>query len=319
MKAARITARGKIEVVDTADPAAPAHGQVIVAAQTGCLCGSDIPYFSETQASYPLPIGLSLHEIIGRVTASASAAFKVGDRVLAMPPGLVGCAEQLRLQEDRLVPIDEVLSNDAAVVSQPLATVLSALSAVPNVVGLTVAVVGQGPIGLLFDACLASLGAARIIGIDVREARVGRGCEFGATDVYLARETGARDAAARVAELTGGAMADLVVEAVGHEEQQFNLACALARNKGRVLYFGIPPDRMDGVALEPAVRKSLTIHTSVPDDLRPFVAIAQRMIRRGGIDPARLITHRFPFSQVQQAFETYRDRRDGALKVLLDF
>jgi threonine dehydrogenase-like Zn-dependent dehydrogenase len=319
MKAARITARGQIEIIDVADLTPPARGQVIVSAETGCLCGSDIPYFSEAQPSYPLQVGLSLHEIVGRITASASTSFKIGDRVLAMPPGLVGCAERLLLNVDRLVPIDNVLSNDAAVLSQPMATVLSALSTVPNALGLTVAVLGQGPIGLLFDACLASLGAARIIGIDVRDARVARGCEFGATDVFLAREPGGRDAVARVAELTGGVMADLVVEAVGHEEQQFNLACALARNKGRVLYFGIPPDHMDGLALESAVRKSLTIHTSVPDDLRPFVTIAQRMIARGRIDRSRLITHRFPFAQIQQAFETYRDRRDGALKVLIDF
>ena len=317
MKAAQITARGRIDVVNAPDPAAPPPGEVIVTAETGCLCGSDIPFFSEAQASYPLPVGLSLHEIIGRVTVSASPLFDAGDRVLAMPPGLVGCAEQLRLAADRLVHIDADLDNVAAVVSQPMATVLSALTAVPSVVGLTVAVVGQGPIGLLFDTCLSSAGAARIIGIDVREARAARGCEFGATDVVHSREPGGRDAVGRVAQLTGGVMADLVVEAVGHEEQQFNLACALARKRGRVLYFGIPPDRMDGVALEPAVRKSLTIHTSVPDDLRPFVTIAQRMIKRGRVDPARLVTHRFPFSQVQRAFEAYRDR--AGLKVILDF
>lgn len=322
MKAAQITARGRIEVIETANPAAPRAGQVIVKAETGCLCGSDIPFFSEAQPSYPLPIGLSLHEIIGRVTATASPAFKTGDRVLAMPLGLMGCAEQLLLGDDRLVPIDEALSNEAAVVSQPMATVLSALSAVPTVVGLNVAVVGQGPIGLLFNACLSGLGAARIIGIDVREARVARSREFGATDAFVMREPGGpgeQAAIERVAQLTGGAMADLVVEAVGHEEQQFNFASALARNKGRLLFFGIPPDRLVDVALEPVVRKSLTIHTSVPDDLRPFVTIAQRAIKSGRIDPARIVTHRYPFAQVQQAFETYRDRRDGALKVILEF
>src|SRR4051812_35365327 len=233
MKVAQIAARGKIELVDAPDPPAPKAGQVIVNAETGCLCGSDIPFFSEAQPSYPLAPGLSLHEIIGRVTKSASPAFKEGDRVLAMPPGLVGCAEQLLIGEDRLVPIDGDLSNDAAVISQPMATVLSALSTVPNVIGLNVVVLGQGPIGLLFDACLASAGAARIIGIDVREARVSRSCEFGATDAIVSRDTAGRDAVERVAELTGGVMADLVVEAVGHEDQQLNLACALARNKGR--------------------------------------------------------------------------------------
>jgi len=317
MKAAQISERGRIGLIDVPDPAAPRAGQVIVKAETGCLCGSDIPFFSEPQASYPLQPGLSLHEIIARVTASGSPSFKPGDRVLAMPPGLVGCAEQLLLKEDRLVPIDDALSNDAAVVAQPMATVLSALSTVPNVIGLTVVVLGQGPIGLLFNACLASLGAARIIGIDVREARVARSCEFGATGAFVMRDPGGRDAIEHVAHLTGGAMADLVVEAVGHEEQQFNLACALTRNRGRLLYFGIPPDQHIQVALEPVVRKSLTIHTNVPDDLRPFVLIAQRAIRRGKIDPGRLITHRFPFAQVQQAFEAYRDR--SGLKVLIDF
>jgi threonine dehydrogenase-like Zn-dependent dehydrogenase len=319
MKAAQITARGRIQVVDTAPPSAPQAGQVIVTAETGCLCGSDIPFFSEAQPSYPLPLGLSLHEIIGRVTATASPSFRIGDRVLAMPPGLLGCAEQLLLGDDRLVPIDAALSNDAAVVSQPMATVLSALSTIPTVVGLNVAVIGQGPIGLLFDACLSGLGAAQIIGIDTREARVARSCEFGATGAFVTREPGGRDAIEHVAQLTGGAMADLVVEAVGHEEQQFNLAAALARNKGRVLFFGIPPDQRIDVALEPVVRKSLTVHTSVPEDLRPFVTIALRAIARGRIDPAKLVTHRFPFAQAQQAFETYRDRRDGSLKVILDF
>jgi threonine dehydrogenase-like Zn-dependent dehydrogenase len=320
MKAGQIAARGLITLVEVDDLRPPREGEAIVTPETGCLCGSDIPYFSEPQPRYPLTPGLSLHEIVGRVTSSASPAFREGDRVLAMPLGLLGCAEQLLVPDDRLVRVDEALSNEAAVISQPMATVLSALSAVPNVIGLTVAVVGQGPIGQLFNACLSGAGAARVIGIDVREARVARSCEFGATDVVVvSRDDEGAGAFERVREITGGTMADLVVEAVGHAEQQFNLATALARNKGRVLYFGIPPDRLDGIAFEPVVRKSLTIHTSVPDDLRPFVTIAMRAIRQGRIDPLRLITHRLPFGDLQTAFETYRNRRDGALKVVLNF
>jgi threonine dehydrogenase-like Zn-dependent dehydrogenase len=317
MKAGQITGLGRIALIEADEPRPLRDGEVLVAAETGCLCGSDIPFFSEPQLSYPLAPGLSLHEIVGRVTSSASRSFRAGDRVLAMPLGLLGCAEQLLLEDNRLVPVDGALSNEAAVVSQPMATVLSALSVVPNVIGLTVAVVGQGPIGQLFNACLSSAGAARVIGIDVRDTRVARSCEFGATDAVVSREPGGSDAIDRVREITGGAMADLVVEAVGHEEQQFNLATALARNKGRVLYFGIPPDRLSDVAFEPVVRKSLTIHTSVPDDLRPFVTIAMRAINQGRINPERLITHRFGFGDIQKAFETYRDRE--GLKVILSF
>jgi threonine dehydrogenase-like Zn-dependent dehydrogenase len=318
VKAGQITARGRIAVVEVDDPGPLREGEAIVAVETGCLCGSDIPFFSEPQPRYPLPAGLSLHEIVGRVTSSRSASFRPGDRVLAMPPGLLGCAEQLLLADSRLVAVADALSNEAAVVSQPMATVLSALAAVPNVIGLTVAVIGQGPIGQLFNACLASAGAARIIGIDVREERLARSCEFGATDVVVvSRDDEGAGAWERVREITGGAMADVVVEAVGHAEQQFNLATALARNKGRVLYFGIPPHRLDGIAFEPVVRKSLTIHTSVPDDLRPFVTIAMRAIRQGRINPDRLITHRFGFVDLQKAFEAYRDHT--GMKVILSF
>jgi threonine dehydrogenase-like Zn-dependent dehydrogenase len=318
MRAAQITARGRIALVEVAEPRPPRDGEVIVEVETGCLCGSDIPFFSEAQPRYPLTPGLSLHELIGRVTSTASPVFRAGDRVLAMPLGLLGCADKLLIGDNRLVPIDDELSNEAAVISQPMATVLSALTAVPTVVGLNVAVIGQGPIGQLFNACLARAGAARVIGIDVRESRLARSCEFGATDaVVVSRDDEGAGAFERVREITGGAMADLVVEAVGHEEQQLNLAIALARNKGRLLYFGIPPDRLDAVAFEPAVRKSLTIHTSVPDDLRPFVTIAMRAIRQRQIDPLALITHRFGFGDVQKAFEAYRDR--AGLKVILDF
>ena len=317
MKVGQITGPGRIALIDADEPRPPRDGETLVVAETGCLCGSDIPFFSEPQQRYPLTPGLSLHEIVGRVTSSASPSFRAGDRVLAMPVGLLGCAEQLLVADNRLVPVDEALSNEAAVISQPMATVLSALSVVPNVIGLTVAVVGQGPIGQLFNVCLSRAGAARVIGVDVRDTRVARSCEFGATDAVVAREPGGRDAIDRVREITGGAMADLVVEAVGHGEQQFNLATALARNKGRVLYFGIPPDRLNDVAFEPVVRKSLTIHTSVPDDLRPFVKIAMRAIRQGHLNPERLITHRFGFADLQKAFETYRDR--AGMKVVLTF
>ena len=288
----------------------------MVALETACLCGSDIPYFSDAHDRYPLPTGLSLHEIVGTIIRSASPGFRTGERVLAMPIGLRGLYEHLTIGDDRLVRVDDQLDNDTAVLAQPMATVLSALSTQPGLIGKTVAVVGQGPIGLLFNLCLSRLGAGRIIGIDVREERVARSRRFGATDAVSTRRT---DAVEAVRELTGGAMADLVVEAVGHEEQALDVCIDLCRDSGTLLYFGVPPDGPVNVAWHTAFRKRLTITLSTPTDLRPFVQLAWRSIRQDGIDMSRLITHRYPFADVQRAFETYRDRRDGALKVMIDF
>lgn len=315
MRAGQITARGRIEVVD-ARPRRPAEGEVIVSLETACLCGSDIPYFSEAHDHYPLPVGLSLHEIVGTIVESASQTFRVGDRVLAMPIGLRGLYEHLTIGDDRLVSIESGFDNDTAVLAQPMATVLSALRTLPGLIGATVAVVGQGPIGLLFDLCLSRLGAARIVGIDLREDRVARSCQFGATDAICARRV---DAVEAVRELTGGAMADLVVEAVGHEEQALNACIDLCRDSATLLYFGVPPDRLNDVAWHAAFRKRLTIKLTTPSDLRPFVQLAWQSIRQHQIDLSPLITHRYPFADIQRAFETYRDRRDGALKVMIDF
>ena len=315
MKAGQITGRGRIELVDAA-PRPPAAGEVLVSLETGCLCGSDIPYFSEAHDRYPLAPGLSLHEIVGTIVESDSPHFRKGDRVLAMPIGLRGLYEQLTIGDDRLVKLDDALDNDTAVLAQPMATVLSALSTLPGLIGKTVVVVGQGPIGLLFDLCLSRLGAARIVGIDALDARASRGCQYGATDSVSADRV---DPIEAVRELTGGAMADLVVEAVGHESQALNGCIDLCGDSATLLYFGVPPDRLNDVAWNNAFRKRLTIKLSTPSDLRPFVQLAWRSIRQDHIDMSRLITHRYAFADVQRAFETYRDRRDGALKVMIDF
>jgi threonine dehydrogenase-like Zn-dependent dehydrogenase len=315
VRAGQITGRGRIDLVDAA-PRPPVEGEALVSLETGCLCGSDIPYFSEAHDRYPLAPGLSLHEIVGTIVESASAHFRKGDRVLAMPIGLRGLSEQLTIGDDRLVKLDDGLENDTAVLAQPMATVLSALSTLPGLIGKTVAVVGQGPIGLLFDLCLSRLGAARIIGIDALDARASRSCQFGATDSVSA---GRVDPIAAVRELTGGAMADLVIEAVGHESQALNGCIDLCADSATILYFGVPPERLHDVAWHTAFRKRLTIKLSTPSDLRPFVRLAWRSICQDHIDMSRLITHRYAFADVQRAFETYRDRRDGALKVMIDF
>ena len=152
MLAGRILSRGRIELVEAPEPtlggAAPAPGgsggEIIVAPEIACLCGSDLPYFDEPQPAYPLEPGMSLHEIAGTVIETNGARFRRGDLVLAVPLGQQGLFQRFRLSEERAVPLDRGRPLEMSVLAQPLGTVIHALKKIPPVLDLDVAVVGQG-------------------------------------------------------------------------------------------------------------------------------------------------------------------------------
>jgi threonine dehydrogenase-like Zn-dependent dehydrogenase len=126
-------------------------------------------------------------------------------------------------------------------------------------------------------------------------------------------------ALAAVRELNGGRLADLVVEAVGHAHQALNLCIDLVERHGRILVFGVPPATIDGVRWRDLFVKNVTLHTSVNPDFAIDFPLAMRWIAEKRVDVSGILTHRYPLSQIQAAFETFRDHRDGALKVLVEF
>jgi threonine dehydrogenase-like Zn-dependent dehydrogenase len=317
--AGRISARGRIELVDVAEPRledGAGKGEIIFQIEKACLCGSDTPYFDETHLRYPLDVGHSLHEMIGTVVATNGEKFRVGDRVLAVPVEQRGLFERFRLSEERAIPLDPRPLPEHGLLAQPLGTVLFALKKIPHLLDMDVAIVGQGPIGQLFCAALRNLGAREIIAIDRLESRLKTSPRMGATaTICNAKE----DPVEAVRKITGGQMADLVVEAVGHRDQALNLCTQLCRQAGRILYFGVPDETIDSIRWCELFRKNITVHTSVNPDFRRDFPLAMRWISEKRIDVSPILTHRYPLAEIQTAFETFRDRKDGAQKVLIDF
>jgi threonine dehydrogenase-like Zn-dependent dehydrogenase len=127
------------------------------------------------------------------------------------------------------------------------------------------------------------------------------------------------DPVAAVSRITGGKMPDVVIEAVGHQDQALDLCIDLCPRFGRILYFGVPPVRIENVRWRDLFKKNITVHTSVDPDFRRDFPLAMRWIGEGRIDVSKVITHRFPLAQIQTAFETFRDRKEGALKVFVEF
>jgi threonine dehydrogenase-like Zn-dependent dehydrogenase len=317
MLAGHITAPHRVELIEIPEPELTGPGQILFQPELTCLCGSDLPYFDGQYRTEPHQVGHSLHEMVGTVVDTTGARFSPGERVLAVPVNQVGLFERFVLSEQRAIPLDPRPAEEHALLAQPLGTALFALRKLPSLWGKTVVVVGQGPMGQIFNAALKGSGAKRIIGIDRLEARTAISPQMGATDAFCCASD--EDAVSAVEQATDGTMADVVIEAVGHKDFALNACIGLCRYGGEILTFGVPHKTVDGLRWYDLMLKNLTLYTSLNPDFAVDFPLAMQLIAEQRIDLRPLITHRFPLAQIQTAFETFYEKRDGAQKVLVEF
>ena len=220
------------------------------------------------------------------------------------------------VDESRSIALDDRLSDEIALMAQPFGTVVWALKKLPNMIDRDAIVLGLGPIGQMFVAGLRNMGARRIIGIDPIPERTKLAKTMGATDVITAA---GRDAEEAVRDCLDGELCEITIEAVGHKAHAFNDAVALTKDFGDILFFGVPPDPADNIRLKDAMLKNLRIHTSLHPDFEHTFPLAMQWLAEGRVDLSPLLTHRFPLAQMQEAFDIFRDRKEGAIKVLVEF
>jgi len=334
MKAARITEPMKIEVVEVEKPE-PAEGQILVENRMAGICGSDMPFFlRERPMQYPLAPGIPGHECIGMIAQTRCKEYKEGDEVLSVPIGTRGFAEYFVSVPASTVRLPLGDMRGKFVVAQPLGTVIHACRKLfhpllypatgesgsldveswrlPN---MKVAIVGQGPIGLLFTAMMKSMKADSIIGIDLVDYRLEAATKMGATHVINASSS---DPTEMVNEITDGAMADLVIEAVG-KDSTVNDCFALGRRGGAVLAFGVPRKSVYELAFPELFRKELKLLGSVGPEVQIDFPPAVDLVANGKIDVSHIISHRMPLDDIQKGFEMADQKRDGAIKILLEF
>ena len=320
MLAARITAPRRMEMVEVAEPdlAGANDGAIVVHTALSAVCGSDLPkYYRELKpAKYPLPDGHSMHECIGTVVMSRSQRFREGDAVLALPSGSCGLAQRFASHEDVTVALPGGRLDEALVLAQPLGTVICALRRLPPVLDLDTVVLGQGPMGLMFTRMLASHGARRVIGIDPLAHRREAAQVMGATHVL---DPHAGELSEQLRAITGGELADLVVEAVGHQSETINTCIDLVRLQGTILAFGIPDDPVYPVRYTDLFRRQALLLPSVAPDAQRDFSLALDLISQRRFDPMPLVSHRMPYTQAPRAFEMATAYSDGAVKILLSY
>ena len=250
---------GKEDVqIETVDVPEIGRGDVLVRVRAALTCGTDVKVFRRGyHARMIVPPALFGHELGGDIVAMGKdvRGFKMGQRVVAANSAPCGTcfycqhnqenlcedllfnngayAEYIRIPERIVrrnmyeVP-DHVSYQDAALV-EPLACVLRGLEESGVRPGDTIAVIGLGPIGMMFVRLAKAVCNARVIAIGRRPQQLQRASRMGADETVL--NCDGADVVGPVHEMTGGRGADVVIEAVGLPEV-WQLAIRLLRRGG---------------------------------------------------------------------------------------
>jgi threonine dehydrogenase-like Zn-dependent dehydrogenase len=316
MQAAVLTGPSDLRIETVARPV-PGAGQVRVRLEGCGVCASNIePYEGQPWSSFPGAPGGMGHEGWGVVDAIGDAVttVAVGQRV-AMLSGN-SFAEYDVADADALVVLPDTIGGPFP--GEPLGCAMNIFRRADIRSGQTVAIVGIGFLGAILTR-LATDAGARVIAISRRESSLDLARQFGAAETLPVHDHHA--IIARVGELTGGAMCERVIEAVG-KQWPLDLAGAIVGFGGRLVIAGYHQDGPRQVNMQDWNWKGIDVvnaHERDPAVQMRGLREAIDAVASGRIDPSVLYTHRFPLARVGEAIEATRDKPDGFVKALIEF
>jgi threonine dehydrogenase-like Zn-dependent dehydrogenase len=322
------------EIVD--DPAILAPTDAIIRLSAACVCGSDLwPYRGDDPVERPIPMG---HEYAGIIEEAGNAVttvrpgqFVVGS-FFASDNTCPNCRngfqtscqhyEQIGGAQAELMRVPLADGTLVATSDIPDDTFVPSLLSASDVLGTgwwaavaagvrpgdTVAVVGDGAVGLLGVLAAKELGAERIIAMSRHEDRQKLALEFGATDIVTERGD---EGVAAIKDRTGGIGADAVLECVG-TSQAMSQALRSARPGGGVGVVGVP----HGVSIDG--QELFFSHVRVqggPAPVRRFLPDLIDRILTGAINPGKVFDLTLPLEQAADGYAAMDTRR--AIKALL--
>lgn len=347
MRATVIHGPNDIRVEEVPDAAVRTPTDAVVRTVLACICGSDLWAYRGVARRQPgQRIG---HEFLGVVEAVGAevGSVRVGDLVVApfvwsdgtcdfcreglhtsCPHGGFwgsvgsdgGQGEAVRVPhaDGTLVKLpaeaagDQRLLTALLALSDVLATGHHAARAARVRPGATVAVVGDGAVGLCGVLAAKRLGAEQIIALGRHTARTDIARSFGATDVVAER---GEAAIAAVRELTKGQGAHAVLEAVGTEESM-RTAISIARDGGAVGYVGVPHGGSAGVDIQQMFDRNVTLAGGVAP-ARAYIPELLADVLDGTIDPSPVFDRSVTLDGVPDGYRAMDERT--ALKVRITF
>jgi len=338
MKGAVLFGPRDVRYIERQDPQLLETTDAIIRMSATCVCGSDLwPYRGIDSPNGPTPMGheyCGIVEEVGRsVTKIKPGQFVVGSFfasdntcaicragyqsrcVHAFPMGREGAqAPFLRvpLADGTLVATPELPSDDLVPgllsASDVLGTGWFGAEAAAVAPGKTVAIVGDGAVGLCAVIAAKQMGAERIVMMSRHEDRQRLAREFGATDIVTERGD---EGVARIKEMTNGLGAHSVVEAVGTQESMMQ-AIHSTRPGGHVGFVGVT----HGVALPGLELFFAEVHLhGGPAPVRKYLPELIDLVVNGTIDPGKVFDLTLPLDRVAEGYRAMDERR--AIKALL--
>lgn len=314
MLTATLMEPGRFEVTERATPELR-DGEVLVKVQGCGLCSSNLgPWRGVAGIAYPMEPGAPGHEAYGTVAAVASgvADLRPGDAVGAL--SYHAFAEHDVMPADSVVPLPPALAG-RPILGEPVACAVNVYRRAGVREGDVVVVVGIGLLGALLLRLLRQAKPARVIAVSRRPASRAMAERMGADEV-LSYEDRVAD---RVSALTGGRMADVVIEATGHQ-YPLDLASELTRIRGRLIIAGYHQDGPRTINLQLWNWRGLDVvnaHERASDMYMRGMREGVRMIADGTLDIESLISHSFPLADINRAFQMAAARSDNFFKAVI--
>jgi threonine 3-dehydrogenase len=222
-----------------------------------------------------------------------------------------GCfAEYVAVPETNVYPMDPDIPIEVAAIQDPFGNAVhTTLSA--EVAGLSVAIVGSGPIGCCAVAVARAAGARQVFATDIRTYRLALATRMGADRVV---DTTREDAVAVVRAETGGQGADVVLEMSGHPDG-VRQAFKMLRAGGRISLLGIPSQPVTLDLAEDIIFKGATVLGINGRRMWQTWYQGQALLRAKKVDLTPLITHTLPLAEIEKGMELLR--AGEAAKIIL--
>jgi alcohol dehydrogenase len=344
MKALVYQAIGKKGLVDHAKPVITAPADAIVRITRTTICGTDLHILKGDLPSCK-PGRILGHEGVGVVdqVGSAVTVFKPGDHVLISCVSACGKCAYCRKQmyshcttggwivgntidgtqaefvriphaDMSLYPIPDGADEEALVMLSDILSTSLKCGVLNGKVepGSTVAIVGSGPIGLAALLTAQFYSPAEIIMIDLDDNRLQVAKRFGATATINSNDVNTAEA---IMALTGKRGVDTAIEAVG-VPATFELCEKIVTAGGHIANIGVHGKKVD-LHLENLWNRNISITTRLVDTAS--IPMLFKTVSSGKVDPKRLITHRFKFNNILEAYETFGNAaKTKALKVIIE-